>query len=308
MPLIQVHIVTGFLGVGKTSCIQHLIDNKPENERWAVLVNEYGQQGIDGSLFRGDELIIKQVAGGCACCAALLPFQTALNQLIRHEQLDRIFIEPSGLGHVDNIAALLQESSYQKRLKLNDVVCVIDPRHLSQPKYRFHDLYLRQLSAAQVLVANKCDVVSQDDLALFEKLTIDFQCPSVTIQQAKLSLEDIQPPVDKSLQKSRPLFQMRNDELSFYTQVLEFDITHWQLEALQQALIALGLSRIKALLIQGDQVAAINISDADASMSYFPLFTAHQQRSVIECIDVHPIDIDKITRIMKQHIQTSEPL
>ena len=76
--LINVHIITGFLGVGKTSCIQHLIQHKPDNERWAVLVNEYGQQGIDGSLFQADKLIVKQVAGGCACCAALLPFQTAL--------------------------------------------------------------------------------------------------------------------------------------------------------------------------------------------------------------------------------------
>ena len=296
VPLIDVHIITGFLGVGKTSCIQHLIKHKPTHERWAILVNEYGQQGIDGQLFHGDELVVKQVAGGCACCAALLPFQTALNQLIRHDKPHRIFIEPSGLGHVDNIAALLMGESYQARLKLNGIVCVIDPHHLSQPKYRYHELYLRQLYAADVFVANKCDIASRQDLSLFRQLAREFKRQHMEIEQAQLTLESIQFDVGE---KYRP-FQVHQNGAHFHTQVMYFSGDDWHMETLCQALSELGLARIKGLMIQGDQVAVINISDGQASLNYSPLSLSHQQQGVIECIDTQPIDVDRINTIVTE--------
>ena len=65
---IPTNIITGFLGAGKTTLIQQLLTNKPANERWAVLVNEFGQIGIDQALMASqDEVFIKEVAGGCIC-------------------------------------------------------------------------------------------------------------------------------------------------------------------------------------------------------------------------------------------------
>jgi G3E family GTPase len=227
-----------------------------------------------------------------------LSFQTALNQLIRHEQLDRILIEPSGLGHVDNIAALLQEDSYKTHLRLNGIVCVIDPRHLSQPKYRYHELYLRQLYAADVLVANKCEVVSEDDLNLFDRLADDFKRPSVKIRQAQLTLDIIKCEITE---KHKP-FQIRNEDLSFYTEVLHFEGTSWQLENMMRALATLKLSRVKGLLVQDEKVAVINISETESSLSYFALSVMkNSQPSVIECIDTKPLDIDAIKNMVNDY-------
>lgn len=298
MSLINVHIVTGFLGVGKTSCIQNLIKNKPAQERWAILVNEYGQKGIDGQLLHSDEVLIKQISGGCACCAALLPFQTALNQLIRHEKLDRIIIEPSGLGHVDNIVQLLKDESYRNHLQINGVVCVIDSRHLSQPKYRYHELYLRQLYAADLLVANKSELASDNDIKLFEQLAKDFKRPAIHIANAQLTLENIQ---CELIEKHKP-FQIHNKDLSFYTEVMDFEGKEWQLENLMNDLANLKLTRIKGLLVQADQVAAINISETEQSLSYFPLSVMkNAQHSVIECIDNKAIEINKIQKMINKH-------
>lgn len=292
------HIITGFLGVGKTSCIQHLIKHKPRNERWAILVNEYGQQGIDGSLFHADELIVKQVAGGCACCAALLPFQTALNQLIRHDKPDRIFIEPSGLGHVDNIVKLLSSESYQTRLQLNAVVCVIDPRHLSQPKYRYHELYLRQLNAADLYVANKCELVADNDLGLFDELSLELNRPAVKINHAALCLSDIEQP---TIEKTKP-FQLYSQSTAFYTQAVTIDNHPYQIKALVDDLTALKLTRIKGLLVIGDQVVAINISEHESKLDYFPASRLlKSQASVIECIDETPIDVERIKAIINDN-------
>jgi G3E family GTPase len=68
---VPTNIITGFLGAGKSTAILHLLKQKPSHERWAVLVNEFGEVGIDGSLFTGTEtedsgVFIREVSGGCA--------------------------------------------------------------------------------------------------------------------------------------------------------------------------------------------------------------------------------------------------
>jgi G3E family GTPase len=57
---VPTNIITGFLGVGKTSAILHLLKSKPVNERWAVLVNEFGEIGVDGSLFQGQHVLCRR--------------------------------------------------------------------------------------------------------------------------------------------------------------------------------------------------------------------------------------------------------
>ena len=68
---IPVHIISGFLGVGKTTAIRHAFHYRPENEKWAVLVNEFGEVGLDGLTLDSDEgYVVKEIAGGCICCTA----------------------------------------------------------------------------------------------------------------------------------------------------------------------------------------------------------------------------------------------
>ena len=84
---IPTNIITGFLGVGKTTVIQKLLSQKPIEERWAVLANEGGVVGIDSNLFSSANenksgVTISQVPGGCMCCTNGLPMQMALNLLL----------------------------------------------------------------------------------------------------------------------------------------------------------------------------------------------------------------------------------
>lgn len=65
----------GFLGVGKTTAILDLLQHKPENENWAVLVNEFGEVGIDGAIFAAAGATVKEVVGGCLCRGASLSDQ-----------------------------------------------------------------------------------------------------------------------------------------------------------------------------------------------------------------------------------------
>ena len=109
---IPTNIITGFLGVGKTTAIQQLLKQKPAHETWGILVNEFGQIGIDGTLLSAftdtltdqtERIVVKEVPGGCLCCVAGLPMKMGLNMLISKAKPDRILIEPTGLGHLQQV-------------------------------------------------------------------------------------------------------------------------------------------------------------------------------------------------------------
>jgi len=77
---IPTHVIAGPLGAGKTSLIRHLLSQRPADERWAVLINEFGQIGLDAALLTRDEdgIALGEVAGGCLCCVNGARFRLAL--------------------------------------------------------------------------------------------------------------------------------------------------------------------------------------------------------------------------------------
>lgn len=167
---IPTNIITGFLGVGKTSAILHLLKNKPSNERWAVLVNEFGEIGVDGNLLAGQYsepqgVFIREVPGGCMCCAAGVPMQVALNQLLTRAKPDRLLIEPTGLGHPKEVLKALSAKHYQTVLSIQKTLTLVDARNLSNKRYTTHDTFNQQIAMADIVIGNKLDLYQSDDKA-----------------------------------------------------------------------------------------------------------------------------------------------
>ena len=167
---VPTNIITGFLGVGKTSAILHLLSNKPADERWAILVNEFGKIGVDGSLFAGQyganqQVFVREVPGGCMCCAAGLPMQVALSQLLTKAQPDRLLIEPTGLGHPQEVLQVLSTEYYQEILLLQKTLTLVDARKLSDLRYTSHDTFNQQIAIADTVIGNKLDLYQDEDKA-----------------------------------------------------------------------------------------------------------------------------------------------
>jgi len=164
---IPTNIISGFLGVGKTTAILELLANKPADQHWAVLVNEFGEIGIDGAMLASSGALVREVPGGCMCCVAGVPMMIGLNTLLAKKP-DRLLIEPTGLGHPAQIIATLTGEVYKEQLDLRAMVTLVDPRNLKDRRYTENENFRDQAALADVLVAHKVDLCSERERSRFE--------------------------------------------------------------------------------------------------------------------------------------------
>jgi G3E family GTPase len=187
---IPTHVIAGPLGAGKTSLIKHLLAQRPANERWAVLINEFGQIGLDAALLTRDDdgIALGEVAGGCLCCVNGAPFQVGLGRLLRKAKPDRLFIEPSGLGHPAQLLKQLREAPWQEVLAVQPCVLVLDAQALAAGK-PLPAAQREALASAGLLVLNK-----DEALDAAQRQAIEAQlpaCPVYWTRQAHLPLAQL---------------------------------------------------------------------------------------------------------------------
>ena len=181
----------GFLGVGKTTAILDLLQQKPKNENWAVLVNEFGKVGIDGAIYAAAGITVKEIAGGCLCCAVGLPFQVSINRLLKETRPDRLLIEPTGLGHPKKVLDMLVSGTNQQVLDLRASICLVDPEKLKDNRYTTHETFIDQIALADVLVANKMDLADSVAINLFHQWAHNSSPEKAMIAQTQLGQLDV---------------------------------------------------------------------------------------------------------------------
>ncbi|MDY6525302.1 GTP-binding protein [Acinetobacter faecalis] len=192
---IPTHIISGFLGAGKTTVLQYLLSQKPEHEIWAVLMNEFGQIGIDQQLMpQSNGFAIQELLGGCLCCSSQLPMQIALSRLISENTIDRLFIEPTGLGHPAQLLEQLTEPHWLQHLSMRSLVTVIDGSRLHDSDWSQQNLYQDQLKAAQVVVISHQDKMTEGDIFALETLKKEYEAYQqkwILTSQGNLSIIEV---------------------------------------------------------------------------------------------------------------------
>jgi len=162
-PRIPLTVIGGFLGAGKTSLLVHWL-KQAQGQRIAVLVNDFGAINIDAELLSESNSDTIALSNGCVCCQIGGDLSQALLQVLDTPQpFDAIVIEASGVSDPWPIA---QIALADKRLSLHGVLVVVDAAavraHAADPL--LHDSLLRQLRAADLLVLNKTDLCSTDEI------------------------------------------------------------------------------------------------------------------------------------------------
>jgi G3E family GTPase len=206
-----VHVIAGFLGVGKTTVLLDLLTRLSPKEKGAVLVNEWGEVSLDSSVIesQGSSVEIADVSGGCICCTAGAAFDKALDMIMNEVEPDRIFIEPSGVAKPGDIIDLARSHDQAERFALRPVIGLVDPARFLLPNIMRMPLYRNQVESSQILVANRCDTVDQETISAFLEKANRLYPPKAavfTTSHGKLPLEvlDIETASDSGAPRSLP--------------------------------------------------------------------------------------------------------
>jgi len=148
-------IVTGYLGAGKTTLLRRIIDQA--DRKIAIIMNEFGQIGIDGEVIKGKNMDMIELSGGCVCCSLTGEFEHAVREIIEKVHPEMIIVETTGVAEPDAIALDINENIEGVRLDL--VITIVD----ADSTVRFPSIGhtgRMQIEMADVLLLNKTDLVS----------------------------------------------------------------------------------------------------------------------------------------------------
>ena len=152
--MINVYIISGFLGAGKTTFIQKLLTEK-KFSKVMLLENEFGEVGVDGAFF-DSALNVKEINNGCICCSLKGDFKSALEEIEDMDVTDLI-IEPSGVGKLSDILNVVKED---EDFRVVSHVCVVDVKTCKKYHKNFKEYFDDQVKAANAVILSHVDVAS----------------------------------------------------------------------------------------------------------------------------------------------------
>lgn len=203
-----VTILTGFLGSGKTTFLNQVLEQKPDT-RFAIIENEFGQAGIDGELIIKPDNEIFELSNGCLCCSLNEGIYDILNELSQKTgQFDELIIETTGIADPANVASpFFSNSEIKKDFPIKRIVCLVDVE-LVEDQLTETEEAIQQLAFSDIILLNKTKNISEAYLKdlkykllsinpfikFFEEKEMVFPVKEIfeTVRDADLKIEEIE--------------------------------------------------------------------------------------------------------------------
>ena len=159
-------ILAGFLGSGKTTLLKKILSWETDLSGTVVVVNEFGDVGIDGALLKDSGSDVVELTSGCICCTLTADLRQSLVRIYTQFEPERILIEASGVADPTSIATVLTESGLRDSMVLKKIITVLDG-DFWEAREAFGPLFYNQLEMADLILLNKVDLLSPDQIPQF---------------------------------------------------------------------------------------------------------------------------------------------
>jgi G3E family GTPase len=198
IPKIPVTVLTGFLGSGKTTLLNHIL-NEQHGHKIAVIVNEFGEVGIDDKLVVSSTEQVVTMNNGCICCTAVrgdlikLLADLAQKHMLGEQTFERVVIETTGLADpAPVIQTFLGEAVIDALYQLDAVVTLVDAYHIREQLKSTKEA-VEQIAFADVVLLNKTDLVTEDELREIEAIVVKVnpRMKIIRTERSKVVLDQI---------------------------------------------------------------------------------------------------------------------
>lgn len=157
--MIHSFIITGFLGVGKSSMLTNTIKNHFGDKNVAIIVNEFGEIGVDQEILKNVHSDVIEISEGCICCQMAVEFESGVIEIMNKYNPDILFVETSGAAEPFPVFMSLQNLG----ITVDGVICVIDSKNYAS--YMDNPTAKYQIGGSNIIVLNKTDLVTDTELA-----------------------------------------------------------------------------------------------------------------------------------------------
>lgn len=160
----KVNLLFGFLGSGKTTLAKHLLARPSNSVKTAIIVNEFGEVGVDGEILRGNNIDVVELNSGCLCCTLRGSLMMAVEELRDKAKVQRVIVEATGIAQPAELLETLAEFTGDRRLDIGPLVTVVDCAKMAKLESMLGDFYLDQIENADIIIANKIDLATPEQL------------------------------------------------------------------------------------------------------------------------------------------------
>ena len=160
----NLHLLFGFLGSGKTTLVRHLIETAGNEVPTAIIVNEFGDVGVDGDIIQGNAIDTVELNSGCLCCTLKGSLLNAAEELVNDAGAQRIIVEASGVADPEDMLDDFEDPSVSANFDICPIVTVVDAAKFNKIRSMLGEFYESQILNADIVVVNKIDLADKDEL------------------------------------------------------------------------------------------------------------------------------------------------
>lgn len=214
----RVYLITGFLGSGKTTFLNRIIDRFPKTRKLTILMNEFGEIGIDGTLVEGDDIDMLEISRGSIFCVCVkTDFIKGLYELAHTVKPDVLIIESTGVANPTDLKRDLQLPVFNQRFQFQEQFCTIDAAHFLDA-YEAYASLEKQIASSSVFILNKTDLAGEKTIADIQTIIHEYHSDPViyVTTYAQIPFEtyfpDLAPAADETVEDLSELSARLSDE------------------------------------------------------------------------------------------------